>query len=134
MVCIALCLALLPAVPLPALAQATVAPAPPYYAMEPTNPLTPSARNPVQQQILENYRTQLQQTQRDLLLQNPSGLGSAQLEVGRRLNALGPGAVPATPAAPPPSAIFHPTPFAGGNWLPAPPFDAAPPPIAGVPQ
>lgn len=66
MVCIALCLALLPAVPLPALAQATVMPAPPYYAMEPTNPLTPSARNPVQQQILENDRTQLQQTQRDL--------------------------------------------------------------------
>lgn len=99
---IALCLALLSAMPLVALAQATVVPAPPYYAMQPTSPLTPSARSPVQQQILENYRTQLQQTERDLLLRNPSGLAPAQIEVGRQLNAIGPGAVPVAPAAMPP--------------------------------
>jgi hypothetical protein len=121
-------------VPLPALAQATVVPAPPYYAMEPTMPLTPSARSPVQQQILENYRTQLQAIARDLLQQNPSGLGAAQLAIGRRLNAIGPGAIAAPPAAAVAAPAFSPTPFAGGSALPSPPFDAAPVPSAAAPR
>jgi hypothetical protein len=131
---IALCLALLSAMPLVALGQATIVPAPPYYAMEPINPLTPTARSPVQQQILESYRSQLQQTQRDLLLRNPSGLGASQLDVNRQLDALGVGAIPLAlvPSAPP--ASFNPAPFAGGNVLPMPPFNAAPPPAAGAPR
>jgi hypothetical protein len=131
---IALCLALLSAMPLSAFAQATIVPAPPYYAMQPTSRLIPSARSPVQQQILEDYRTQLQQTQRNLLRHNPSGLDAAQIEVGRQLNAIGPGAVPPAPAAMPPPASFNPAPFAGGSALPAPPFDAAPTPAAGTPR
>jgi hypothetical protein len=131
--CIALVIACLLA-PLPVLAQATVVPTPPYYAMEPTTPLTPSARSPVQQQILENYRTQLLTTQRDLLLQNPSGLGAAQLDVGRQVNVLGPGAIASPPAAVAPAPSFNPAPFAGTSALPAPPFDAAPLPSAGAPR
>jgi hypothetical protein len=110
---IAVVAALLPA-PLPALAQAIVVPAPPYYAMEPTMPLTPSARSPVQQQILENYRTQLLQTHRDMLLQNPSELGAAQLQVGQQLNAIGQGPIAAPSAAIPPAPSFNPAPPPAG--------------------
>ena len=89
------------------------APAPPYYAMDPTMPLSPRAAGPVQQQILENYRTQLLQTQREGLQQNPSGVGRDQLEISRQLNAFGgPAATAPTPA----------------STVPSPPFNAAPRP------
>ena len=70
-------------------AWSQVPPAPPYYAMDPTSPLSPRAASPVQQQMLENYRTQLLQAQRDSLQQNPSGLGRDQLQLGNQLNAFG---------------------------------------------
>lgn len=96
-----------------------VPPAPPYYAMDPTSPLTPRAASPVQQQMLENYRTQLLQAQRDSLQQNPSGLGRDQLQLGNQLNAFGgPAAmVPPTVAAPlPPFPSIMPGPL----FTPAP--------------
>jgi hypothetical protein len=61
-------------------------PATPYYALDPTSPLSPRAASPVQQQLLENYRTQLLQAQRDSLQQNPSGLDRDQLQIGNQLN------------------------------------------------
>src|SRR5438067_9258136 len=69
-------------VPLRASAQTGIVPAPPYYAMSPG--ISPAS--PVQQQVLENYRIQLQQTQREMLQQNPSGLGREQIEVTHQLN------------------------------------------------
>lgn len=92
-------------------ASGQVTPAPPYYAMDPTSLLTPRAASPVQQQMLENYRTQLLQSQRDSLQQNPSGLGRDQLQLGNQLNTFnGPAAM--TPPTMP---------------MPTPPFPSIPP-------
>jgi hypothetical protein len=94
-----------------------VPPATPYYAMDPTSPLSPRAASPVQQQMLENYRSQLLQAQRDSLQQNPSGLGRDQLQLGNQLNSFnGPAMMTppslATPAPPfpsvPPGSLFNP--------------------------
>jgi hypothetical protein len=96
-----------------------VLPATPYYAMDPNSPLTPRAANPVQQQVLENYRTQLLQAQRDSLQQNPSGLGPNQLRIGNQLNAFGGPAImvpPTVAASPPPFASIPPSPL----FTPAP--------------
>ena len=103
----------------PASAQTSIVPAPPSYATTPGV----SALPPVQQQIQENYRSQLQQTQREMLQQNPSGLGRQQIEVDRQLNTFN--AVPPSSytAAPPPAASRAPA-----RYYAAPPvFEAAPP-------
>jgi hypothetical protein len=84
-----------------------VPPATPYYAMDPVSPLTPRAGSPVQQQVLENYRTQLLQAQREGLQQNPSGLGRDQLQIGSQLNAFG---GPATMVPPNPGPLGPPFP------------------------
>ena len=105
--------------PLMASAQTGIVPAPPYYAMGPGS----SAASPVQQQVLENYRIQLQQTQREMLQQNPSGLGREQIEVTRQLNLYN-AAPPMTFTAAPPPAPNRAPPAA---YYAAPPvFDAAP--------
>ena len=103
----------------PASAQTSIVPAPPSYATTPGV----SAIPPVQQQIQENYRSQLQQTQREMLQQNPSGLGREQIEVNRQLNTFN--AVPPTTymAAPPPTASRAPP----VRYYAAPVVDAAPP-------
>ena len=62
-------------------AAAQVMPAP-----NPSLSLSAPASNPVQQQVQQNYRTQLMQEQRDMLQQNPSGLGREQLEIQNQLN------------------------------------------------
>ena len=87
-------------------ASGQVSPAAPYYAMDPTSPLTPRAANPVQQQVLENYRTQLLQAQRDSLQQNPSGLGRDQLQIGGQLNGFGGPATVVPPTVAPPTPPF----------------------------
>ena len=91
------------AAPVMAFAQAPL-PNPPYYATNPNQPFAPSPQSPVQQQVLENYRTQLLQTQREMLQQNPSGLSRDQIEVNRQVNAFTPSYNPANPGytAPPP--------------------------------
>jgi hypothetical protein len=98
-------------------ASGQVPPATPYYAMDPRAPLSPRAASPVQQQVLENYRTQLLQAQRDSLQQSPPGLGRDQLQLGAQLNGFGgpatmvpPTAIAPTPPFPstPPSPLFDP--------------------------
>jgi hypothetical protein len=48
--------------------------------------LTTPGSTPFQQQMQQSTATQLQQTQRDLLQQNPSGLSRSELAVGHELN------------------------------------------------
>ncbi|MBV9829374.1 MAG: hypothetical protein JO001_27465 [Alphaproteobacteria bacterium] len=91
---------------LPHLALAQAPPSAPYYAMDPRSPLTPSANSPVQQQVLENYRTQLQSTQRSLMQQDPGGTNANSRAVTQQLNQFG-GAPPSAlgPAGPPGAAV-----------------------------
>jgi hypothetical protein len=93
------------AMPVAAHAQFIPVPAQPGYA---TNP--PVADSPLQQQIMRNYRTDLQQAQRELAVQNPSGLSRDQLDVTHRLNSLNstltaPPAASMTPAASPAGSV-----------------------------
>lgn len=92
-----LSVALLAAAPVAAHAQSVRLPATPGYA---TNP--PVADSPLQQQMLRNYRSDLLQTQRDLAVQNPSGLSREQLDVAHQLNTVNPA------LAPPPAATIAP--------------------------
>ena len=91
-------------VALPEIALAQSPPAPPYYAMDPHAPLTPSGNSPLQQQIIENYRTQLLQSQRTLQQQNPAGTSPTQLDINHQLSQYNsaPAALPGPPAAPAP--------------------------------
>lgn len=85
-----------------AAAQTPLVPAPPYYAMAPSQGFGTQPASPVQQQILQNYRTQLLQTQRESLQQNPSGLGREQLDINSRLSGYNaPAPVPYVPPPPP---------------------------------
>lgn len=84
---------------LPQFALAQAPPSPPYYAMDPKSPLTPSANSPVQQQVLENYRTQLQITQHSLMQQDPGGTTPNSRTVTQQLNQFG--GAPPTGLGPP---------------------------------
>jgi hypothetical protein len=119
-----LVIALAATAPVAASAQTGIVPAPPYYAMSPGGSPAPSGPSPVQQQVLENYRIQLQQTQREMLQQNPSGLGRDQIEVTRQLNLYN-AAPPATYTAVPPPAL---------NRTSLPTYHAAPPVFAAAPS
>ena len=48
--------------------------------------LSAPATSPLQQQIQQNYATQLMGAQRELLQQNPSGLSRQELAIGHELN------------------------------------------------
>ena len=61
-------------------------PAAAQTALNPNLSLSAPATAPVQQQMRENYRTQLQQEQRELMQQNPTGLGREQIEIQHELN------------------------------------------------
>jgi DNA-binding CsgD family transcriptional regulator len=50
------------------------------------NSLSAPATSPLQQQMQQNYATQLTGAQRDLLQQNPSGLGRQEIAIGHELN------------------------------------------------
>jgi hypothetical protein len=121
----------------PAFAQTTIAPAPPYYALSPA----PNGQSPVQQQIQENYRSQLLQTQREMLQQNPSGLGREQLEINHQLNMYN-APPPVTYNAPPPArspaapAAYYATPPAADYGAPPATRHAArrPAPRHGAPD
>jgi hypothetical protein len=95
-----------------------IVPAPPYYAASPAT----GGQSPVQQQIQENYRFQLLQTQREMLQQNPSGLGRDQIEVNRQLN---------TYSAPSPAPVYAVPPPARNPAPPAAYYSA--PPVDHVP-
>jgi hypothetical protein len=57
------------------------------FAINPSLSLTPPAQRPLQQQIQQNYRSQLLAAQRELLQTNPSGLSREQLAIAHLLNA-----------------------------------------------
>lgn len=56
------------------------------HAVNPSLSLSAPAANPLQQQMQDNYATGLMGAQRDLLQQNPSGLGRQELAIGHELN------------------------------------------------
>ena len=56
------------------------------HAVDPSLSLSAPATSPVQQQMQQNYASQLMAAQRDLLQQNPSGLSRQQLAIGHELN------------------------------------------------
>ena len=55
-------------------------------ALNPSMSLSAPTNNPLQEQMRQDYATQLMGTQRELLQQNPSGLGRQEQEIGRELN------------------------------------------------
>ena len=55
-------------------------------ALNPNLSMSVPATAPVQQQMRENYRSQLQQERRELLSQNPSGLSRDQMEIQHQLD------------------------------------------------
>jgi hypothetical protein len=59
---------------------------PELHAVNPSLSLSAPANNPVQEQMRADYATQLMGAQRELLQQNPSGLGRQELEIGGELN------------------------------------------------
>ena len=72
---------------LPAAAQGVpVVPTRPLHALNPSHSLGSRPSSPVEQQIQQNYRTDLLQSQRELMQANPSGLGRTQIEIGHQLN------------------------------------------------
>ena len=61
-------------------------PRPQLHAINPSLSLSAPTNNPVQEQLREDYATQLMGSQRELLQQNPSGLGRQEQAIGRELN------------------------------------------------
>jgi hypothetical protein len=55
-------------------------------ALNPNLSLSTPGTAPVQQQMRENYRSQLQQAGRELMQQNPSGLTREQIEIQHQLD------------------------------------------------
>ena len=70
----------------PAFAQQGVTPHLQLHAVNPSLSLSAPAANPLQQQMQDNYATSLMGAQRELLQQNPSGLGRQELAIGHQLN------------------------------------------------
>jgi hypothetical protein len=66
--------------------QRGMEPAPRLHAVNPSQSLSAPTGNPLQQQMRENYATSLRGAQRELLQQNPSGLGRQEQAIGRELN------------------------------------------------
>ena len=59
-------------------------------AVNPSLSLSTPATTPLQQQIQEDYATSLMAAQRQLLQQNPSGVGRQELAIGQQLNGFAP--------------------------------------------
>src|ERR1700746_396555 len=77
------------------------------HAVNPSMSLSGPTTSPLQEQMREDYATGLMGAQRDLLQQNPSGLGRQEQEIGREPNSYTPRepAIPApgSPTSSPPS-------------------------------
>ena len=56
------------------------------HAINPSLSLSAPTNNPLQEQMREDYATELQGAERQLLQQNPSGLGRQEQAIGRELN------------------------------------------------
>ena len=59
---------------------------PGLHAFNPSMSLSAPTTSPLQQQMREDYATQLRSSDRDLLQANPSGLTRQELAVGHELN------------------------------------------------
>jgi len=59
---------------------------PALHAFNPSMSLSAPAASPLRQQMQDNYATQLMGSQRQLLQQNPSGLGRGEVAIGHELN------------------------------------------------
>jgi hypothetical protein len=56
------------------------------HAVNPSLSLSAPTTSPLQEQMREDYHTNLMGAQRELLQQNPSGLGRQEQAIGRQLN------------------------------------------------
>jgi hypothetical protein len=70
----------------PGAAQERSLPPPQLHAINPSLSLSAPTNSPLQQQMREDYATGLMGAQRELLQQNPSGLGRQEQAIGRELN------------------------------------------------
>ena len=61
-------------------------PPPQLHAINPSLSLSAPTNCPIQEQMREDYASGLQGAQRELLQQNPSGLGRQEQAIGRELN------------------------------------------------
>ena len=77
--------ACLAATPVAAQQRGTSAPLQ-LHAINPSMSLSVPTNNPLQEQMRQDYATGLMGAQRDLLQQNPSGLGRQEEAIGRELN------------------------------------------------
>ena len=66
--------------------QRGMEPAPRLHAVNPSQSLSAPTSSPFQEQMREDYATGLRGAQRELLQQNPSGLGRQEQAIGRELN------------------------------------------------
>jgi hypothetical protein len=66
--------------------QRGMEPPPQLHAVNPSLSLSGPTSSPLQQQMREDYHTNLMGAQRELLQQNPSGLGRQEQTIGRELN------------------------------------------------
>ena len=66
--------------------QRGMEPPPQLHAVNPSLSLSAPSSSPLQEQMREDYATGLRGAQRDLLQQNPSGLGRQEQAIGRELN------------------------------------------------
>ena len=79
----------LAAAPVMAQQRSIVPPAPPHI-VNPGISLSAPATSPLQQQMQDDYATQLRQAQHDMLVQNPSGITRPELSINRALNGFTP--------------------------------------------
>jgi hypothetical protein len=60
------------------------------HSLNPSVSLSAPGTSPLQQQMQDDYATQLMQSQRALLQQNPSGITHQELTIGHELNGFTP--------------------------------------------
>ena len=82
--------AALAATPVAAQAKGAISRAQPLHAVNPSTPLSAPATSPLQQQMQDDYATQLMGAQHNLLLQNPSGATRAERNIGHALDGFTP--------------------------------------------
>ena len=70
----------------PVAAQERPLVAPQVHTFNPSQSLSAPTNSPVQEQMREDYGSSLMGAQRELMQQNPSGLGRQELEIGHELN------------------------------------------------
>jgi hypothetical protein len=66
--------------------QREIGPMPQLHAVNPSLSLTAPTNSPLQDQMRQDYATDLMGAQRELLQQNPSGLGRQEQAIGSELN------------------------------------------------